>query len=253
MRALLEHGASCTLRDGQSRAAIDVAAEGFGQQRVDLAARKAVRRIFYRIEPRARTLVLHHRDCLDHKPRQETDWECPERIAAVLRGIERAPPALLDPHELEISTDIEKAPVEHLARVHSQEYIRFVHDLAKRMEGNGAMAPIPFTPQVQRSLPPANGGGAIKPPERSDTAFSAGSLNAARRAAGAVKLAVDSVLLGRNRNAFCVVRPPGHHAGPRGLLDNAASSGFCIFNNIAAGAMHALEVRNDVAHKDGLA
>ena len=53
--------------------------------------------------------------------------------------------------------------------------------------------------------------------------------------------AVDSVLLGRNRNAFCVVRPPGHHAGHRGLLDGAKSCGFCIFNNVAAGALHALE------------
>jgi acetoin utilization deacetylase AcuC-like enzyme len=53
--------------------------------------------------------------------------------------------------------------------------------------------------------------------------------------------AVDSVLLGRNRNAFCVVRPPGHHAGHRGLLAGAKSCGFCIFNNVAAGALHALE------------
>ena len=52
---------------------------------------------------------------------------------------------------------------------------------------------------------------------------------------------MDCVLLGRNRNAFCVVRPPGHHAGYRGLLDGAKSCGFCIFNNVAAGALHALE------------
>lgn len=50
----------------------------------------------------------------------------------------------------------------------------------------------------------------------------------------------SSVLVGRNRNAFCVVRPPGHHAGVNGLLDGAESCGFCIFNNVAAGAMHAL-------------
>jgi acetoin utilization deacetylase AcuC-like enzyme len=80
-----------------------------------------------------------------------------------------------------------------------------------------------------------------KPSEYCDTSFSAGTLSAARRAAGAVAHAVDSVLLGRNRNAFCVVRPPGHHAGYRGLLDGAKSCGFCIFNNVAAGALHALE------------
>ena len=51
---------------------------------------------------------------------------------------------------------------------------------------------------------------------------------------------IDSVLVGRNRNAFCIVRPPGHHAGINGLLSDAESCGFCLFNNVAAGAMHAL-------------
>ena len=49
-----------------------------------------------------------------------------------------------------------------------------------------------------------------------------------------------SVLVGRNRNAFCVVRPPGHHAGVKGLLAGGESCGFCIFNNVAAGALHAI-------------
>lgn len=49
-----------------------------------------------------------------------------------------------------------------------------------------------------------------------------------------------SVLVGRNRNAFCVVRPPGHHAGIQGLLAGGESCGFCIFNNVAAGALHAI-------------
>lgn len=46
--------------------------------------------------------------------------------------------------------------------------------------------------------------------------------------------------MGRNRNAFCVVRPPGHHAGIQGLLAGGESCGFCIFNNVAAGALHAI-------------
>ena len=50
--------------------------------------------------------------------------------------------------------------------------------------------------------------------------------------------------MGRNSNAFCIVRPPGHHAGYNGLLNDSESSGFCIFNNIAAGAMHALSDRH---------
>jgi len=51
---------------------------------------------------------------------------------------------------------------------------------------------------------------------------------------------VCSVLVGRNRNAFCVVRPPGHHAGINGLLEGGESCGFCIFNNVAAGALCAI-------------
>jgi acetoin utilization deacetylase AcuC-like enzyme len=54
-----------------------------------------------------------------------------------------------------------------------------------------------------------------------------------------------SVLSGKNRNAFCVVRPPGHHAGINGLLEGGESCGFCIFNNIAAGAMHAISEYKD--------
>jgi acetoin utilization deacetylase AcuC-like enzyme len=79
-----------------------------------------------------------------------------------------------------------------------------------------------------------------KKESHSDTSFSAGSLRAARRAAGAVQHAVDCVLVGRHRNAFCVVRPPGHHAGIKGLLAGGESCGFCIFNNVAAGALHAI-------------
>ncbi|CAN0236735.1 unnamed protein product, partial [Ectocarpus fasciculatus] len=52
--------------------------------------------------------------------------------------------------------------------------------------------------------------------------------------------AVDRVVAGKNRNAFCAVRPPGHHAGANGLIENSVSCGFCIFNNVAVGAMHAL-------------
>lgn len=52
--------------------------------------------------------------------------------------------------------------------------------------------------------------------------------------------AINSVLVGRNRNAFCVVRPPGHHAGINGLLEGGESCGFCIFNNVAAGALYAI-------------
>ncbi|MFT7201209.1 MAG: acetoin utilization deacetylase AcuC-like enzyme [Glaciecola sp.] len=87
-----------------------------------------------------------------------------------------------------------------------------------------------------------------------DTIMMDKSLNAALHAAGAVTDAVDLVLTDKSKSAFCSVRPPGHHAG------RASSSGFCIFNNIAVGAMHALDVHGleriaiidfDVHHGNG--
>jgi acetoin utilization deacetylase AcuC-like enzyme len=68
-----------------------------------------------------------------------------------------------------------------------------------------------------------------------DTALCPHSLAAARHAAGAVVLGVDLVLAGECLTAFCAVRPPGHHAERRRAM------GFCLFNNIAVGAAHALE------------
>ncbi len=71
-------------------------------------------------------------------------------------------------------------------------------------------------------------------PLDADTSVSSGSGEAALRAAGAVLAAVDKVMRGEVNNAFCAVRPPGHHAEPD------APMGFCLFNNIAIGAAHAL-------------
>lgn len=68
-----------------------------------------------------------------------------------------------------------------------------------------------------------------------DTAMNPFSLEAALHAAGAAVKAVDLVMTGEVENAFCNIRPPGHHAG----RNNAA--GFCIFNNVAVAAAHALE------------
>jgi acetoin utilization deacetylase AcuC-like enzyme len=67
-----------------------------------------------------------------------------------------------------------------------------------------------------------------------DTIISPKSMQAAKRAAGAVVAAVDRVMSGEIDNAFCAVRPPGHHA------ERNQAMGFCIFNNLAVGAAHAL-------------
>lgn len=72
-----------------------------------------------------------------------------------------------------------------------------------------------------------------------DTAMNAFSLDAARRASGALIEATDAVLAGEYDNAFCNVRPPGHHA------ESQRAMGFCLFNHVAVGVHHAL-------HRHGL-
>ena len=87
-----------------------------------------------------------------------------------------------------------------------------------------------------------------------DTVISPGSLQAARRAAGAVVAATDLVVNGEMESAFCGVRPPGHHA------ESKRGMGFCLYNNIAVGVAHALEAHGlariaivdfDVHHGNG--
>jgi acetoin utilization deacetylase AcuC-like enzyme len=87
-----------------------------------------------------------------------------------------------------------------------------------------------------------------------DTAMNPHSLRAARRAAGAVVRAVDLVMSGECNRAFCGVRPPGHHA------ERDRAMGFCFYNNIAVGALHAINTHGlsrvaivdfDVHHGNG--
>ncbi len=87
-----------------------------------------------------------------------------------------------------------------------------------------------------------------------DTYISSGSREAIYRAAGACVAAVDAVMAGEDDMAFCAVRPPGHHAEP------ITPMGFCIFNNVAIAALHALDAHNldrvaiidfDVHHGNG--
>lgn len=77
-----------------------------------------------------------------------------------------------------------------------------------------------------------------------DTAVSGKTWDAALRAAGAACAAVDAVVTGAYRTAFCAIRPPGHHAGPFGIVasekDPEGSHGFCILNNVAIAAAYAM-------------
>ena len=93
-------------------------------------------------------------------------------------------------------------------------------------------------------------------PLDADTLLCAHSYQAALRAAGAALAATDAVIAGTVSNAFCATRPPGHHARP------SEPMGFCLFNNVAIAARHALESHGlqrvaiidfDVHHGNGTA
>ena len=86
-----------------------------------------------------------------------------------------------------------------------------------------------------------------------DTALSRETFRAAMHAAGSVCQGVDMIMNKEVRNVFCAVRPPGHHAGPLGLVKGEPggpdSHGFCLLNNISIGASYAMTVHRDVVKK----
>ncbi|MEP2830100.1 histone deacetylase family protein [Parvibaculum sp.] len=166
------------------------------------------------------TLLVTHSACLEHET-PPGHPECADRLRAVLGALEAEEFALLQ------RVEAPRATREQIARVHPESHIDFI-------EGSV----------------PQEGFRRID----ADTSMSPGSLEAAYRAAGAVVHAVDEVMAGSARNGFCAVRPPGHHAEPETAM------GFCLFNNIAIGALHAREVHGcervavldfDVHHGNG--
>jgi acetoin utilization deacetylase AcuC-like enzyme len=129
--------------------------------------------------------------------------ECPDRLTAIDdRLIASGIGVYLEHHQAPAVTQ------EQLLRVHTAEHIAYIETLS-----------------------PTSGYRVIDP----DTSMNAHTLTAARHAAGAVVMATDLVVDKKVENAFCAVRPPGHHATHRTAM------GFCFFNNIAVGVAHALE------------
>ncbi len=153
------------------------------------------------------------------------DWhpECPARLQAIDDQLIACGLSNLLDHR-----DAPLASVDALARVHTGEAIARVRD----------------------HLPPQGEYFPLDP----DTLLNAYSWQAALRAAGAAIAATDAVIAGEANNAFCAVRPPGHHATPDTPM------GFCLFNNVSVAAAHAMHVHGlervaiidfDVHHGNG--
>ncbi len=149
------------------------------------------------------TAFISHPDCLLHDMGSYHP-ECPARLKVI--EDELIASGLMDKLERHIAPLVTR---EQLKRVHATKYIASLETKA-----------------------PATGIAYLDP----DTAMNPHSLKAAYRAAGAVVLAVDLVMRGNVENAFCSIRPPGHHA------ERERAMGFCLFNNIAVGMAHAIKV-----------
>jgi len=166
------------------------------------------------------TLLYTHPACLDHDP-GDYHPESPARLRAVLEALGTPEFARLERREAP------EAEIDDIARVHPRRFV-------ERM-----LAAVPTAGHVGIDA---------------DTVLSPQSGRAALRAAGAVVAAVDAVVAGDADNAFCAVRPPGHHAEP------GRAMGFCLFNNVAIGALRAREAHGlarvavidfDVHHGNG--
>ena len=189
------------------------------------------------IDPDGSTLILCHEVCLQHRT-------CPP----IVRGVEESsepPPENVRRLNVLINnddgilrcgefsgckwnTDVRRAALADVLKVHEYTYVEKTSKLCSAT---------PDHPKAIQTLD-------------ADTTVSHWSFEAALRAAGSVCEAVDKVMAGDYRNAFCAIRPPGHHAGPRGIVtcpnDPDGSHGFCLLNNIAIGAAYARSMyRND--------
>jgi len=187
------------------------------------------------IDPEAQTFLVCHELCSQHMTcppinRNIAVEPPPENVrrltvlldeqVGILRGAE------FDSAKWE--GDCRRASMADVLKVHEYKYVEYISQFCSA---------IPDHPSAVAHLD-------------SDTGLSRWSFESAMRAAGSVCEAVDRVLAGDFRNAFCAVRPPGHHAGPRGIVkcekDPEGSHGFCLLNNVAIGAAYARSMyRND--------
>ena len=146
--------------------------------------------------------IISHEDCVLHSA-GDVHPESPRRVEVIRQAI--------DHYHFKHPIKHLQAPLvkrEQLQRVHPKHYIDWLTSIA-----------------------PQEGLVGID----DDTFMNKNTLRAAYFSAGSVPLAVDLVMSGKMQAAFCNVRPPGHHA------EREKAMGFCLFNNVAVGVMHAME------------
>jgi acetoin utilization deacetylase AcuC-like enzyme len=171
------------------------------------------------------TAIYSHPDCKRH---EMGHWhpECPARLQAIEDQLIASRIDAFLEHR-----DAPRAEMSHILRVHTEAAIARIRENVQSLADEDGYYPID-----------------------ADTILNPHSWNAALRAAGAAVAATDAVIAGELDNAFCAIRPPGHHARPTEAM------GFCLFGNVAIAARHALEAHGlqrvaivdfDVHHGNG--
>ncbi len=153
-------------------------------------------------------IFLEHITPKNH-PDKPQRLEMAMKVLEALGWLEREGLVLLAPRA---------ASEDELAAVHERAYIREVEEAARRVAEN-----------------PDNIDGRMTRRFSTDTYVSAKSYEAALKAAGAPLTAIDAIMEGEVDNAYCLVRPPGHHAVAESAM------GFCLFNNVAVAARYAID------------
>jgi acetoin utilization deacetylase AcuC-like enzyme len=152
------------------------------------------------------TAFYSHPECRKHEM-GDGHPECPERLDAITDHLRAT--------GLDIALDMRQAPpvlLSQIERAHNAAYVRELKEFMEQAEQSG----------TSRYIDP-------------DTMVCPHTWRAALLAAGAAVAATDAVIAGQASNAFCCIRPPGHHA------TRDAAMGFCFFNNVAIAARHALD------------